>query len=163
MKNTLKITTPNDREVVMTRQFDAPRTLVWDAMSNPVLIRRWLFGPAGWTMTECVGDTKVGGTFRWAWRGPDGQEMAMHGVYREVVPPERVVRTESFTIGCDAQTGEQLAAVELTEQGNKTLLTLTLKYASKEARDGAIASGMEHGVSAGYDRLEEMLAATPAQ
>jgi uncharacterized protein YndB with AHSA1/START domain len=163
MKNTLKVTTPTDREVVMTRVFDAPRHLVWEAMSKPELIRRWLFGPPGWTMTVCDDDLRVGGAFRWAWSGPNGEQMAMHGVYREVVPPERVVRTESFEFGCAPQAGEQLASVVLTEQGAKTLLTLKLTYPSKEARDGAIASGMERGVSAGYDRLEEMLASRPAR
>jgi len=159
MKNTLKVTTPTDREIVMTRVFDAPRRLVWDAMSKPELIKRWLFGPPGWTMTVCEDDQRVGGEFRWAWRGPDGQEMAMRGVYREVVPPERVVRTESFEVGCAPQAGEQLAAIVLTEQDGKTMLKLTVLYPSKEARDGAVASGMEKGVAAGYDRLDEILAA----
>jgi uncharacterized protein YndB with AHSA1/START domain len=163
MKNTLRVTTPTDREIVMTRIFDAPRRLVWDAMARPELIKRWLFGPPGWEMTVCEDDVRVGGTFRWAWRGPDGAEMAMHGVYHEVVPPERMVRTESFDFGCDAQAGEQVGTLVLTEQGGKTTLTLTVVYPSKEARDGAIASGMEHGVAAGYDRLDEILAATPAR
>jgi uncharacterized protein YndB with AHSA1/START domain len=154
----LKVTTPSDREVVMTRVFDAPRELVYEAMSRPELIRRWLFGPPGWEMTVCEDDLRVGGTFRWAWRGPDGAEMAMHGVYREVNPPERVVRTEAFDFGCPSQMGEQVATLALTEQGGRTLLTLTVLYPSKEARDGAIASGMEKGVAAGYDRLDEMLA-----
>jgi uncharacterized protein YndB with AHSA1/START domain len=158
LKNTIKVTTPGDREVVVTRTFDAPRHLVWDAMSKPELIQRWLLGPPGWTMTVCEEDRKVGGTYRWAWRGPDGQELAMHGVYREIVPPERAVRTETFDMGCPPQAGEQVGTLVLTEKGGKTLLTLTLLYPSKEARDGAIASGMEHGMAAGYDRLDEMLA-----
>jgi uncharacterized protein YndB with AHSA1/START domain len=160
MKNTgtLTVTTPGDREIVMTRVFDAPRDLLWEAMSKPELLKRWLFGPPGWTMVTCEDDARVGGTFRWAWRGPDGAALAMHGVYREVVPPERVVRTESFDVGCPGQAGEQLATLVLTEKGGKTTLTLTLVYPSKEARDATIASGMEHGVAAGYDRLEEMLA-----
>jgi uncharacterized protein YndB with AHSA1/START domain len=109
-------------------------------------------------MTVCDDDQKVGGTFRWGWSGPDGTEMAMHGVYREVVAPERVVRTEVFDFGCVAAPGaEQLCTMTLTEQNEKTFLSLTVLYPSKEARDGALASGMEHGMSAGYDRLEEML------
>ena len=86
MRNALKVTTPTDREIVITREFDAPRELVWDAMSRPELLRRWLLGPPGWEMTVCEEDARVGGTFRWAWSGPDGAAMAMHGVYREVVP-----------------------------------------------------------------------------
>src|SRR6266850_5118132 len=93
---TLKVTTPTDRQIVMTRVFDAPRSLVFDAMAKPELIQRWLYGPPGWSMVLCEDDLKVGGAFRWAWRGPDGAEMAMRGVYREVVPPERIVRTESL-------------------------------------------------------------------
>jgi uncharacterized protein YndB with AHSA1/START domain len=155
----LKVATPTDREIVITRSFDAPRRLVWNALTTPELLKRWLFGPPGWEMTVCEEDTRVGGNFRWAWRGPNGEEMQMHGVYREVVPPERVVRTETFDFGCVPQAGEQLGTLVLTERGGKTDLTLTLLYPSKEARDGAIASGMEHGMAAGYDRLDEMFAA----
>jgi uncharacterized protein YndB with AHSA1/START domain len=158
MKNTLKVTAPGDREIVVTRVLDAPRSLVWDAMNQPELLKRWLLGPPGWTMVECENDLRVGGAFRHVWHGPDGTRMAMHGVYREVVPPERVVRTETFDMGCDAQGGEQLATATLTEHGGKTTLTIRLLFPSKEARDGARASGMEHGMAAGYDRLDEVLA-----
>jgi uncharacterized protein YndB with AHSA1/START domain len=157
MKNSLKITTPTDREIVITRMFNAPRELVWDTMSKPELLKRWLFAPPGWEMTVCEDDPQVGGKFRWAWNGPDGPVMSMTGVYREIVPPERAVRTETFEFGCVPQSGEQLATLVLTEQGEKTLLTLTVLYPSKEARDGAIASGMERGLGAGYDRLDELL------
>jgi uncharacterized protein YndB with AHSA1/START domain len=159
MMTTLTVATPSDREIVMTRVFDAPRQLVWDALSKPALLRRWLHGPPGWELVACEDDHRPGGAFRWAWRGPDGQEMVISGVNREVVPPERGVRTERFEIGCGPQAGEQLATLVLTEQGGKTLMTLTLLYPSKEARDGALASGMEHGMAAGYARLDEMLAA----
>jgi uncharacterized protein YndB with AHSA1/START domain len=161
--SSLNITTPSDLEIVITRSFNAPRDLVWEAMSEPELIKQWLFGPPGWTMTVCDDDLRVGGTFRWGWSGPDGIEMAMHGVYREVTPPERIVRTESFDFGCEAQAGEQLATIVLEADNEKTNLTLTVLYPSKEARDGALASGMEQGVEAGYDRLEEMLIAKPVQ
>jgi uncharacterized protein YndB with AHSA1/START domain len=157
----LNVATPGDREIVITRTFNAPRDLVFDAMSKPEFLRRWLLGPPGWTMTVCENDLRVGGAFRHVWRGADGAEMAMRGVYREVVRPERVVRTETFEFGCDAQSGEQLGTLVLTEQGGKTTLTLTVLYPSKVARDGAIASGMEHGVAAGYDRLDEILATKP--
>ena len=158
----LKITTPTDREIVITRDFNAPRSLVWDTMTRPELLKRWLLGPPGWEMTACEDDARVGGTFRWAWRGPDGAQLAMHGVYREVAPPERVVRTESFDTGCPGQAGEQLGTLVLTEKGGKTTLTLTLLYPSKEARDATIASGMERGMAAGYDRLDELLATAQA-
>jgi len=158
VKNTLRVTTPTDREIVMVRVFDAPRTMVWDAMCAPDLLKRWLLGPPGWSMVVCENDVRVGGAFRHLWRGHDGTEMAMRGAYREVVPPERAVRTESFEFGCAPQAGEQLGTLVLTERGGKTTLTLTLVYPSKEARDATIASGMEHGVSAGYDRLDDVLA-----
>ena len=159
MANAVNISTPTDLEILITRSFNAPRDLVWEAMSRPELIKQWLFGPPGWTMTVCDDDLRVGGQFKWAWSGPDGMEMAMHGVYRDVTPPERIVRTEMFDFGCEAQSGEQLATMVLTEIFATTKLTLTVVYPSKEARDGALASGMEKGVAAGYDRLEEILAA----
>jgi uncharacterized protein YndB with AHSA1/START domain len=162
MSNQLSVTTRSDLEIVLTRTFNAPRDLVWEAMSKPELLKQWLFGPPGWSMTECEDDLRVGGQFRWAWSGPAGAAMAMHGVYREVNPPERIVRTETFDFGCDVQAGEQLSTLVLTEGRNKTNLTLTVLYDSKEARDGALASGMEKGVAAGYDRLEEVLATKAA-
>lgn|SRR5215813_8957262 len=158
MLNKLNVTTPSDLEIVLTRDFNAPRQLVWEAMSKPDLIQRWLQGPPGWEMVLCEDDLRAGGSFRWAWRGADGAEMAMHGIYQEVVPPERIVRTETFDFGCDAQSGEQQVTLTLTDHGDKTSLKLRLLYPSRQARDGAIASGMERGVSASYDRLEEMLA-----
>src|SRR4029077_5042241 len=128
MKNTLKVTTAGDREIVITRHFDAPRTLVWETMSKPELLRRWLFGPPGWEMTTCEDEQRVGGTFRWEWKGPDGAAMTMKGVYREIVPPERCVRTETFEVGCLPQMGEQIATLVLTDRGEKTTLTLTVVY-----------------------------------
>jgi uncharacterized protein YndB with AHSA1/START domain len=157
MKKTLKVEVLNDLEVRMTRDFDAPRPRVWETMAKPDLLKRWLFGPPGWEMTVCEDDPRVGGAFRWSWSGPDGADLTMTGVYHEVVPPERSVRTEVFQSGSMPPMGEQLATLVLTERGGETTLTITLRYASKEARDGAMASGMEHGVSAGYDRLEEIL------
>jgi uncharacterized protein YndB with AHSA1/START domain len=160
MKHTLKVSTPTDREIVLTRAFDAPRQLVWNALTKPELLKRWLFGPEGWAMTVCDDDVRVGGAFHYAWSGPGGEAMSLRGVYREVVPRERLVRTESFEFGCDSQAGEQLATLVLTEEAAKTYLTLTVLYPSKEARDGTLASGMEHGVGAGYDRLDAILATT---
>src|ERR1700730_16798202 len=117
MKNALKVATSGDREIVITRTFNAPRELVWDTMSKPELLKRWLFGPAGWEMTVCEEDQQGGGKVRWVWKSPDGAGMTMTGVYREIVPPERVVRTESFETGCIPQMGEQVATLVLAEQG----------------------------------------------
>jgi uncharacterized protein YndB with AHSA1/START domain len=155
----LKLTTPSDREIVLTRVFDAPRHLVIEALTKPELIQRWLLGPPGWSMIACENDLKVGGSNRYLWRNVDGTEMCMSGVYREVALPDRIVRTETFEFGCAPQSGEQLTTVLLTENSGETTLTTTVLYPSKEARDAIIASGMEHGVSASYDRLEEVVTA----
>ena len=155
MKNTgtLEVTTPTEREIVLTRLFDAPRNLVFDAMTKPELLRRW-FGPRGWSLVVCEVDLKVGGAWRFVLRGPDGTEMGMRGVYREIVPPERSVHTESF----DDFPGESLVTTTLVEQGGKTRLTGTVLYPSQEIRDMVIKSGMEHGAAETYDKLAEHLA-----
>jgi uncharacterized protein YndB with AHSA1/START domain len=114
-------------------------------------------------MTTCEEDQRVGGAFHWAWRGPNGEAMSMRGVYRQIAPPARIVRTESFDVGCAPQMGEQIAALLLTEKNGRTTLTLTVLYPSKEARDGAIASGMDQGMEAGYARLDDILADSAAR
>jgi len=155
----LTITTPTDLEIVIKRDFDASRELVWRALTTPDLLKRWMTGPDGWTMTVCDNDPTEGAEFQWMWRADDGgTEMSMRGVYREVVPFERIVRTEQFLFGCDAQAGEQVGTMTLTEEAGKTLLKIVVLFPSKEARDGAIASGMDKGLSAGFDRLDEVLA-----
>ena len=158
----LKITTSGDRELVMTRVFTAPRTLVFDAHTKPELVTRWLLGPPGWSMPVCEMDVRVGGTYRWVWRHDrDGTEMGMGGTYREVRAPERLVATERFDEAW--YPGEALNTLVLVEQGGRTTLTQTMRYESREARDAVIKSGMESGVKASYDRLDDLLAATPAR
>jgi uncharacterized protein YndB with AHSA1/START domain len=155
MKNTgtLKVTTPTDREIVMRRVFDAPRTLVFDAFSKPELLKRW-FGPRGWSLVVCEVDLRVGGGFRFVMRGPDGRDMGMRGVYREIAPPERSVHMESF----DDYPGESQVTAVFVEQEGKTTLTVTVLYPSREVRDIVIKSGMEHGAAESYDKLAELLA-----
>jgi len=150
---TLKVTTPTEREVVMTRVFDAPRRLVFDALTKPELFKRW-FGPRGWSLAVCEIDLKAGGAWRSVLRGPGGQEMGMRGVYQEVVPPERLVSTESF----DDYPGESLNTLVLFEKDGKTTFTITVRYQSQEIRDAVIKSGMEHGAAECYDKLAELLA-----
>jgi uncharacterized protein YndB with AHSA1/START domain len=154
MKNTgtLKVTTPTDREIVMTRVFVAPRNLVFDAFRKPALLKRW-FGPRGWTLAVCEVDFKVGGGFRFVLRGPDGKELGMRGTYRELAPPERSVHIESF----DDYPGESQVTGVFVEQAGKTTLTGTVLYPSKEVRDAVVNSGMEHGAAESYDRLAELL------
>jgi len=152
---TLKMTTPTDTAIVLTRVFDAPRRLVFDAWTKPELLRRW-FGARGWNLAGCEVDLRVGGSWRFVSRGPDGTEMAQGGVYREIVPPDRLVYTESF----DDQSypGESLITHVFVEQRGKTTTTSTLVYPSPEARDIVINYPMKRGVGEGYDRLAELLA-----
>jgi len=153
---TLTVKTPSDREIEMTRVFDAPRSLVFDAHTQPELVRRWLLGPDGWSMVICDIDLQVGGSYRYVWRrAADGTQMGMGGVYREVVPPERVVATERFDQAW--YPGQALNTVVLVENGGKTTLTATSLYESREARDAALKSGMEKGVAVSYDRLAKIL------
>jgi uncharacterized protein YndB with AHSA1/START domain len=152
----LKLTTRGDREIVITRAFDAPRKLVFDAFTQPELVRQWLLGPDGWSMPVCEIDLKGGGKYRYVWRrDKDGTEMGMGGVYREIVAPERVVATEKFDQSW--YPGEALGTFVLIEQAGKTTLTQTVLYESREARDGVLKSGMEMGVVASYDRLAKLL------
>lgn len=169
MKHALKVTTPTDLTLVMTRSFDAPRRLVWEAMTQPAFVKRWMFTPPDWAWAKCEMDVRVGGKFCWAWTGPDGRTaLTIRGEHKEVTPPSKIVHTELMEMGPGAggcgsdceQTApwELLATLELTEHGGTTTLVMTLLFPSKEARDGAAASGMEHGVAAGYDKLDAILA-----
>jgi uncharacterized protein YndB with AHSA1/START domain len=160
MPGNLKVTTGGDREIVMTRVFNAPRRLVFSALTKPELVKQWLLGPPGWTMPVCEIDLRVGGKYRYVWRHADGREMGMGGVYREIVPHERILSTELFDEAW--YPGESLITSTLVEQGGKTTLTTTILYVSREARDGVLKSGMESGVAVSYDRLEELLASQPA-
>ncbi len=152
---TLKIATPTDREIVFTRVFDAPRKLVFEAMTRPELLKRWLFGPPGWSLEICDIDLKVGGAYRYVWRGPDGTVMGMGGVHREIVPPERIVCTQLFDE--DWTGGEAVGTLVLVEHNGKTTMTNTVLYSSQEARDAVLKTPMEHGMAVGYDRLAEVL------
>ena len=158
---TLKLTTRGDREIVMTRVFDAPRTLVFDAFTKPELVRQWLLGPPGWSMVVCEIAQKVGDRYRYVWRHANGNEMGMGGVLREIVPPERIVATEKFDQSW--YPGEAVGTIVLVEEAGKTTLTQTILYESREARDVVLKSPMESGVAAGYDRLAEVLASLRAQ
>jgi uncharacterized protein YndB with AHSA1/START domain len=149
----LQITTPTDLEVVMTRVFDAPRRLVWEAWTTPALVQQWLLGPEGWTMPVCEIDLKPGGTWHYVWRRADGEEMEMSGSYREVKPPERLVCTEKW----GPEWPETVNTLTLVEQDGRTTLRETVRYPSRQARDAALGTGMADGVSASFDRLETLL------
>jgi uncharacterized protein YndB with AHSA1/START domain len=157
----LQISTPSDREIAMTRVFAAPRTMVFDAFTKPELLRRWLGVRGGWTFAVCEVDLKVGGKYRWVWRGPSGKEMGMGGVFREIVRPERVVCTEKFDDPW--YEGEAVDTMTFVERNGKTTATTTVLYASKEIRDAVLKSPMETGVAESYDNLDEVLASKSAR
>jgi uncharacterized protein YndB with AHSA1/START domain len=144
-------TTPSDREVVMTREVEAPRELVFDAWTKPEHVQQWMLGPSGWTMPVCEIDLRPGGEWHFVWARADGTEMEMRGEYREVTPPVRLVSTESW--GGDWP--ETINTVTLSEEDGKTTITQTVLYPSQEARDAALETGMKDGVSLSFDRLAE--------
>ncbi len=159
--NTFKIQPSGEREIVMTRIFDATRDLVFDALTKPELVKRWLLGPPGWTMPLCEIDLKVGGSYRYVWRSEqDGSEMGMGGMYQEITRPDRLVHTELFDKAW--YPGESLITTALTEHDGITTMTVTLGYESRAARDGVLESDMESGVAPSYDRLEEIVTSMTA-
>jgi uncharacterized protein YndB with AHSA1/START domain len=154
MKNTgnLKVEMHGDRAVLMTRIFDAPRQMVWDAFSKPELLQRW-FGPRGYTLPVCDVDHRVGGGFRFVIARPDGEQVGMHATFRELHAPERSVHVESF----DNMPGESTVTAIFAEANGKTTLTATVEYPSREVRD-MVAPMMEPGAAESYDKLAELLA-----
>jgi uncharacterized protein YndB with AHSA1/START domain len=155
-KHKLEVSLPSEREIVMTRVLDAPAPLVFDAFTKPELIRRWLLGPDGFSMSVCDVDLRVGGKFHYVWRkDADGKEFGINGTYREIVPPARIVYGENFDE--PFYPGEAQVTTALAEKGGATTVTMTMAFDTREIRDGAIESGMESGIVASYDRLERIL------
>jgi uncharacterized protein YndB with AHSA1/START domain len=148
------LTTVSERELEITRAFDAPRELVWEAWTNAEHVPNWLLGPEGWTMPVCEIDLRPGGAWHFVWRKNDGTEMEMRGEYREVAPPERLVNTESW--GGDWP--ETVNTVAFTEEDGRTTVTITVLYPSQEAREAATATGMESGMNRSFDLLDGYLA-----
>jgi uncharacterized protein YndB with AHSA1/START domain len=149
-----RMTTPSDREIRLTRLFDAPRALVFDAMHTPEHVKQWWGCLAeGYSVPVCEIDLRPGGAWRFVNRLPNGKEVAFHGVYREIARPERVVNTEIFEEYPDV---ESVVTTTLAEQKGKTRLTVTAAYPSVEVRDMVLKSGMDRGAALSYDRLEEV-------
>jgi uncharacterized protein YndB with AHSA1/START domain len=159
-KKSLEITTPSDEEIRITRSFDAPRTMVWDAYTRPELVKRWLGAMPGWSWAECEMDVREGGSYRWAWRGPEGAEMGLGGVYRQVVPAERLVTTERYDQAW--YEGEAVGTVVFTEARGRTTLVTTLRYSSKQVRDSVLQSPMAIGMEMTFAALDDLLASTTA-
>jgi uncharacterized protein YndB with AHSA1/START domain len=154
----LQIATPTDTTLVLTRSFSAPSRLVWAAMFTPDKMRRWMLPPPGWTLTTCECNPVLAGALAMAWKSDDADPaMTLRGVFTEVVPCERIVHTETMALGSGQVIGSVLEKHEFFEQSGTTLMRITQTYASKEARDGALGSGME-GMESCYQQLEAVLA-----
>jgi uncharacterized protein YndB with AHSA1/START domain len=152
-RETLEVTLPSDNEILMTRTFDAPRALVWEAMTTPEHVRNW-YGFRGQTMPVCEMDVKIGGSWRYVSLTPDGQEIEFYGTYREIVPPERIVFTEIFAPFPDT---ESVVTSEFVENNGATRFSCRVWYPSKEVRDMVLATGMDKGAAVSYDRLAEVI------
>jgi uncharacterized protein YndB with AHSA1/START domain len=155
----LQVTTPTDTTIVLTRTFNAPRRLVWEAMLTPDRMRRWMLPPPGWTTTACECDPRVAGALRLVWKSEEADPaMTLHGVFTDVVLHERAVHTEVMVLGSGQPIGSQVETHEFAEKGNVTTMRITQTYPSKDARDGALASGMDQGMEACYKQLDALLA-----
>jgi uncharacterized protein YndB with AHSA1/START domain len=152
---------PSDREIQVTRDFHAPIQLVFDAFTQPSLVRRWLLGPPGWTMPVCNIDLRIGGKYRYVWAKPGQPDMGISGIFRDILAPHRLVATETFDTPW--YPGDALDTTLFTQSGDITTMTLTILYASTEARDTARRSGMEQGMATSYTRLEEELLHAPVE
>lgn len=151
-RGTAQVTLPTDTQILITREFDAPRHLVYRAWTTPELIERWWSGDRG-EVTGVEVDLRVGGRWRYVMVANDGSEVAFHGEYREIVPYERIVSTEVFEGMPDEEAVDTLT---LTEQDGRTTVTVLVQHASREARDAHIESGMEEGLQEAMDHLEEV-------
>ena|ERR1700736_540999 len=154
MPATVDVTTPSDREIQVTRTFDAPAQLIFDFHTKPEHVQKWLLGPPGWSMPVCDIDLTVGGRYRYVWRNDDnGAEFGTHGEFREIAAPRRLVHSESM----DGTEGEALCTLTFAESGGRTTLSTTMRFPTSEARDRALQSGMTDGMSVSYERLETVL------
>lgn len=149
-----RVTLPSDTEILITRSFEAPCALVWDALTTPQHLLRW-WGPEHFPLVECSIDLREGGEWRYVARSTDGEEMAWYGTYRTIAAPGRLVTTEIFEPHPEA---EALNTTTLTEVGGVTTLEVLVQHRSREHRDGHVHSGMEAGMQGSFDRLDALLA-----
>ncbi len=155
MSEGLQVRAQGAQEIVMSRSFAAASSQVFEALTTPDLLRRWLLGPPGWEMTVCDLDPRAGGSYRYVWRQiSDGTEMGVGGVFREF-SPQRMVHTERFDQPW--YPGEAVVTTVLSEGGGSTAVTTTMRYESPQARDAVLNSPMKGGVAQSYDRLEQLL------
>jgi uncharacterized protein YndB with AHSA1/START domain len=155
----LQVSTPTDTTIVLTRTFNAPRRLVWEAMFTPDKMRRWTLLPPGLTMTVCECEARVGGALRLVSKSEEADPaMTLQGVFTEVVLHERAVHTETMALASGQVIGTLVETHEFAEKGGVTTVRITQTYPSKDARDGVIASGMDEGLEACYEQLDALLA-----
>jgi uncharacterized protein YndB with AHSA1/START domain len=148
--NRAVVTLPTDTEILITRELDAPKRLVYKAWTTPQLIKRWWAGDRG-EVTSAEVDLRVGGKWRYVMTAHGELEVAFHGVFKEIVPNERIVHTEVFEAMPD---GEAISTITFTEKDGRTTLAMLMQLKTKEERDGVIASGMEGGVQEQMVKLE---------
>ena len=163
MPKPAEVTLPSDRDVRVTRTFNAPRQLVWDAHTKPELVRGWQ-GYDGWDMPVCDMDVRVGGKYKWQWRNrEDGKQFGFFGTYTEVNRPSKLVHAQYYDPGdmgfAMPADDPCIVSLELSEQNGVTTLVCNLMFASKEARDGAVSTGMTDGMEHSYVRLDDTLKA----
>jgi uncharacterized protein YndB with AHSA1/START domain len=159
MTTGLQITTPTDTTIVLIRSFKAARRLVWEAMTSPDKMKRWMLPPPGWTLNVCEVEPRVGGTLTLAWKSADADPaMTLHGEWTEFAPHERMVHTETMKLGSGETVASLVETHEFTETGGATQMRITQTYKSKEDRDGALASGMDQGMEACYRQLDAVVA-----
>ena len=147
-----QVTLPTDEQILITREFDAPKELVYEAWTTPEHVRRWWTAKRG-EVTVCEIDLREGGEWRYVMVTPDGMEVGFHGEYREIVPNERIVSTEVYEGFPDA---EAVNTLTLTERDGRTTLEVLVQHKTKEHRDGHIDSGMEAGMQDAFDLLEDV-------
>jgi uncharacterized protein YndB with AHSA1/START domain len=152
---TAEVTLPSDEQIRITREFDAPKHLVYKAVTTPELVRRWWHANRG-EMTAAEIDLRPGGKWRYAMVTPDGFEVGFHGEYREIVPNERIVSTEAYEGAPEPDANATLNTATFTEADGRTTLTVLVDAPSKEIRDAIIESGMEDGMQDAYDLLEQV-------
>ena len=152
---TATVTLPTDRQILITREFDAPRHLVYKAWTTPELVKRWWHANRG-QVTIAEIDLRVGGAWRYVSVTESGMEVAIHGEYREIVPNQRIVSTEVYEGIPDAEQHAALNTLTLTERDGRTLLTVLVEHPTREGRDAHINSGMEPGMQDAFDLLEQV-------
>ena len=154
----LQVSTPTDTTIVLVRTFHAPRRLVWEAMTTPSKMLRWMLPPPGWTLSVCECEARTGGALKLAWKSEDADPIGtLEGVFTEVVLHQRMVHTEKMMIAGQV-IGSLVETHEFEERGGVTTMRITQKYDSKAARDEAVASGQDQGMEAGFQQLDALLA-----